>query len=179
MGMFKKILVAVEDNDIGMQVFQEGLAIASQANASLMLLSVISPYDERYINPIAMDPYSFYPTLHSEAVRVNLQQWDALQDQMMEFLNSLGQTAAKEGVEAEYTLNVGDPGRVICHVAANWNADLILVGRRGRKGLSEFFLGSVSNYVLHHAPCSVLVVQGLHPSPEKKSVASNQELQVG
>jgi phage terminase large subunit GpA-like protein len=33
-----------------------------------------------------------------------------------------------------------------------------MVGHRGRTGLSEFLLGSVSNYVMHHAPCSVLVV---------------------
>ncbi len=38
-------------------------------------------------------------------------------------------------------------------------ADLIVLGRRGRTGLAEALLGSVSNYVLHHAPCSVLVVQ--------------------
>ena len=43
----------------------------------------------------------------------------------------------------------------------NWEADLIVIGRRGHQGLSEILLGSVSNYVVHHAPCSVLVVQGV------------------
>ncbi|MEO0350033.1 MAG: universal stress protein, partial [Cyanobacteria bacterium P01_A01_bin.15] len=42
-----------------------------------------------------------------------------------------------------------------------WNADLIMMGRRGRSGFSELLLGSVSNYVMHHAPCSVLTVQGV------------------
>jgi len=37
---------------------------------------------------------------------------------------------------------------------------LVVVGRRGHSGLSELFLGSVSNYVLHRAPCSVLTIQG-------------------
>ncbi|CCQ49032.1 hypothetical protein CWATWH8502_2292 [Crocosphaera watsonii WH 8502] len=37
--------------------------------------------------------------------------------------------------------------------------DVIVMGHRGISGLQEFFLGSVSNYVLHHAPCSVLIVQ--------------------
>ncbi|MGF1516635.1 MAG: universal stress protein, partial [Nodosilinea sp.] len=50
------------------------------------------------------------------------------------------------------------PGRVICTLAKTWAADLIVVGSHRRKGLSELFLGSVSNYVMHHAPCSVLVV---------------------
>ncbi|MGF1673753.1 MAG: universal stress protein, partial [Rivularia sp. (in: cyanobacteria)] len=51
------------------------------------------------------------------------------------------------------------PGYMICNVARSREVDLIVVGRHGRTGLSEFFLGSVSNYVLHHAPCSVLTIQ--------------------
>jgi len=47
---------------------------------------------------------------------------------------------------------------MICELAIDWNADLIMMGRRGRSGIAEFFLGSVSNYVLHHAPCSVQIV---------------------
>ncbi|MEY3330640.1 MAG: hypothetical protein RLZZ115_3525 [Cyanobacteriota bacterium] len=40
-----------------------------------------------------------------------------------------------------------------------WGADLVIVGRRNRSELAELFLGSVSNYVVHHVKCSVLVVQ--------------------
>ncbi|MEA5469202.1 universal stress protein [Spirulina sp. 06S082] len=42
----------------------------------------------------------------------------------------------------------------------SWQADLIAIGRCGHSGLTELFLGSVSNYVLYHAFCSVLIVQG-------------------
>ncbi|NEO26744.1 MAG: universal stress protein, partial [Kamptonema sp. SIO4C4] len=55
---------------------------------------------------------------------------------------------------------VGEPGPRICEAAENWNADLIIVGRMGRTGLAEALLGSVSNHVVHHAPCTVMVVQG-------------------
>jgi nucleotide-binding universal stress UspA family protein len=48
---------------------------------------------------------------------------------------------------------------MICQVAKDWGAELIMVGRRGNSGLSELILGSVSNYVVHHAHCSVLIVQ--------------------
>jgi nucleotide-binding universal stress UspA family protein len=44
-------------------------------------------------------------------------------------------------------------------MARSWPADLIVIGRRGRTGLKEALMGSVSNYVVHHAPCTVMVVQ--------------------
>ena len=63
------------------------------------------------------------------------------------------------GIVTECNQYIGEAGRTICDTALSWGADVIIMGRRGRRGLSEFFLGSVSNYVLHHASCSVLVVQ--------------------
>lgn len=62
---------------------------------------------------------------------------------------------------------------MICELARNWNADLIILGRRGRTGLSELLLGSVSNYVLHHAPCSVLTVQ----QPKELNTEEQQQVQ--
>jgi nucleotide-binding universal stress UspA family protein len=73
-------------------------------------------------------------------------------------LQSWSSQANTSGVNTEFTQNTGSPGRMICELATDWNADLIIMGRRGRSGLAEFFLGSVSNYVLHHAPCSVQIV---------------------
>jgi nucleotide-binding universal stress UspA family protein len=69
------------------------------------------------------------------------------------------QEAISRNIPTEITCQAGNPGFRICHLARNWGADLIVIGRRGYQGLSEIFLGSVSNYVIHHAPCSVLVVQ--------------------
>jgi nucleotide-binding universal stress UspA family protein len=62
------------------------------------------------------------------------------------------------GIKTEFTQIPGNPGQTIKKIAQNWDADLIVMGSRGRTGLSELVLGSVSNYVMHHAPCSVLIV---------------------
>lgn len=172
--MYSRILVAVENNQIGETVFNEALSTAKANGASLMLLQVMSPFEERYINPISMDPYSFYPTMHSEAILQTLKKWDMLKQECTDFLMGLATRAANEGITAEFTQNLGDPGRIICDMARNWQADLIIVGRRGRVGLSEFFLGSVSNYVLHHAHCSVLTVQGMLNKTEKTLAESCQ-----
>ena len=57
-------------------------------------------------------------------------------------------------------------------MANSWQADMIIVGNRGRSGLSEFFLGSVSNYVMHHAPCSVLVVHNADIEDERQTATT-------
>jgi nucleotide-binding universal stress UspA family protein len=43
--------------------------------------------------------------------------------------------------------------------AAEWHADLIVLGSHGRHGLDRFLIGSVSEYVARHAPCSVEIVR--------------------
>jgi hypothetical protein len=50
-----------------------------------------------------------------------------------------------------------DPAREITQLAADMQADLVVVGMRDRGGLSRFFLGSVAENVARLAPCSVLV----------------------
>ena len=62
----------------------------------------------------------------------------------------------------------GSPQRVLVEKAAEWGADLIVVGSHGYGFWSRVMLGSVSNSVVHHAPCSVLVVRTSRAeTPEK------------
>lgn len=51
----------------------------------------------------------------------------------------------------------GDPGEVIVHVAEKESCDLIITGSRGMGMIRRTILGSVSDYVLHHAHCPVLI----------------------
>ena len=53
----------------------------------------------------------------------------------------------------------GSPEQTIVEEAENWGADLIVVGSHGYGFWERMLLGSVSNAVVHHAPCSVLVVR--------------------
>jgi nucleotide-binding universal stress UspA family protein len=84
-------------------------------------------------------------------------------DEAQALLKRYVEEARSHGVLAESDYQIGDAGHLLCDVAKDWGADLIVVGRRGRTGLAEAFLGSVSNYVVHHAPCSVLVIQDVEP----------------
>lgn len=53
----------------------------------------------------------------------------------------------------------GSPERRIVEIAEQMQADLIIVGSHGYNRWERLLLGSVSDSVIHHAPCSVLVVR--------------------
>ncbi|ARV59255.1 universal stress protein UspA [Nostocales cyanobacterium HT-58-2] len=167
--MYHKILVALENSEISQHIFHEAIALAEAVHGDVMLLHILSPFDGGYLNPVLLPPNSVYPTLQTQAVNKYMEQWEQLKQERLDMLRSFAEQALRMGVKTEFSQNLGDPGRVICEVARSWQADLIVVGRRGRRGLSEFFLGSVSNYVLHNAHCSVLTIQG--PTHESKEAS--------
>ncbi|HIK04413.1 MAG TPA: universal stress protein [Trichormus sp. M33_DOE_039] len=158
--MYDKILVAIDQSEISQHIFDEAVFLAKATNAEMMLLHILSPLEDPYISPIFMQPDAIYPTVPPAPTDTYIRQWEQIKQERLEWLRSLTNTATDTGVKTGFTQNMGDAGRIICEVARSWPADLIMLGRRGRAGLSEFFLGSVSNYVLHHAPCSVMVIQG-------------------
>ena len=63
------------------------------------------------------------------------------------------------GVEPIREMAMGRPERTLVRVAERDEVDLVVVGHRGIGGVTRALLGSVSEHVAHHAPCSVLVVR--------------------
>jgi nucleotide-binding universal stress UspA family protein len=53
----------------------------------------------------------------------------------------------------------GDPATGLVDAALDEGADLLVLGSHGHSALARFLLGSVSQDVLHHAPCSVLLAR--------------------
>jgi nucleotide-binding universal stress UspA family protein len=54
---------------------------------------------------------------------------------------------------------VGAPEKILIEEAKEWNADLVVVGSHGRGFWGRILLGSTTDALVHHAPCSVLVVR--------------------
>jgi nucleotide-binding universal stress UspA family protein len=158
--MYKKILISIDLSSINTKVLERGLSLAKASQASIMLLHVLSPEDED--SPLAIPPNltEIYPTVGNDyTMETWRQQWQEFEQKGLKTLQHFAQTAALTAVNVEYQQVAGIPGKTICLVAQRWEADLIVIGRRGHRGLMELFLGSVSNYVLHHAKCCVLIVQ--------------------
>lgn len=158
--MFHKILVAIDKFNSNENVFRYALNLAKTMGSRMLLIHVLNPADKDY--PITfIDPaFDTYYPLHNEILKRWQEELSEYEQHQQGMLRSLASEAEAIGVTTEIAQNVGDPGQTICAVARTWEADLIILGRRGRSGVNELLLGSVSNYVLHHAPCSVLTVQG-------------------
>ena len=67
--------------------------------------------------------------------------------------------AAKLQIDAENSKPTGEPRAVLLDLAKDWRADLIVLGSHGRRGWDRFLLGSVSEGIAVHAPCSVRVMR--------------------
>jgi nucleotide-binding universal stress UspA family protein len=60
-------------------------------------------------------------------------------------------------VDADTRMIVGDAATEICALAESEHVSVIVLGSRGRGGLRRAVLGSVSDHVVRHAPCPVLI----------------------
>ncbi len=67
--------------------------------------------------------------------------------------------ARTRGVDAAFLLWTGEPGHSIVAAADAEGADLVIVGTRGLDRAGRFLLGSVSDYVVYHSSCPVLVAR--------------------
>ncbi|NER08565.1 MAG: universal stress protein [Okeania sp. SIO3C4] len=153
-----RFLVSLVRSDQSEAVFTQALAISRQNQARLMLFHCL-PVEERL---------DYFGEVYSEEF---IQNSRALQDRVaeqrqthQEWLAHYSQRAADVGVAAEWDLKVGGAGYTIREYARHWEANLVVIGRRGHSGLKELILGSASNHLLHHAPCSVLIAQATLPT---------------
>ena len=157
---FKKIFAALDDSELSHRVFSQTLELAQANQAEVMLFHCITVNSfAQSAVPIPVD-LGMNTQLMDQAYQTQSFLLEREVKQSESLLKKYCDAAANQGVQVEFDSQMnGDPGHCICEYSKNWDADLIILGRRGRTGLTEAFLGSVSNYVVHHASCSVFVIQ--------------------
>ncbi|MDJ0580443.1 universal stress protein [Crocosphaera sp.] len=151
--MSQKILVALASSEDAKIVLPKAIKIVEKNNSILKLFHCIN-------SEVYLTPYGAFSTPEINQLvpkwRENLEEET---EKVKQWLTEYSQQTASKGIQTEWDYLMGNPSSSIIKTAKDWNADLIIMGRRGLTGLSEMFLGSVSNYVVHHASCSVLLIQ--------------------
>jgi nucleotide-binding universal stress UspA family protein len=142
-----KILLAIDGSKFSQAAMQAVLTQTKPNQTELRIVHVIEPIPE-YADSLSWG--------------YGLQSAEVLQEER-EQAQGLVARAAQElrdaGFQVETAVEVGDAKAVIVDAAAQWPADLIVLGSHGRKGLERFLMGSVSEAVARHAPCSVQIVR--------------------
>lgn len=151
--MFSRILVAMDDSAEGDHIFEEALSIAKMTNARLMLMHVLSAAEVE-----CLDVYGSVLERSPDRYNSRTDQWETARQHCLEILRTRHMAMCDAGISADIGLPAGNPGYQICEMAQKWGADLILLGRRGLTDQDDYLINSVSNYVLHHAPCAILVI---------------------
>jgi nucleotide-binding universal stress UspA family protein len=176
--MYEHILVALDSSEQSRDVLEQAIALAQSVKAKLTLLHVLTS-DEGMSPTMPLIPVpEYYPSLSITTLELYQQEWKAFQARSLASLEHYRTEAELAGITADCRQQVGRPGRTICAVAKTVKADLIMVGRRGHSGLNEIMVGSVSNYVVHHAHTAVLVCN-LKTKNSESAVAKPQACTVG
>lgn len=117
-------------------------------------VKIVSVYEAQV--PITAEPMVVSSGLYQKLNDIARDRTRAIAEAAAE---TVGSEPKSGPVEITTKVALGDPAAVIVETAAAWNADLIIVGSHGRGFWGRLALGSVSDRVLHTAPCSVLVVR--------------------
>jgi nucleotide-binding universal stress UspA family protein len=114
---------------------------------------VVSAFEDAY--PIMAEPFAISAEYYQKVE-------DAVMEQCQTFVDEAEAMIRERFPAANFPLATevlrGAPDQQIVDKATAWGADIIVVGSHGR-GFWGRLLGSVSDGVVHHAPCSVLVVR--------------------
>lgn len=93
----------------------------------------------------------------SRALAVGNQVEGVLRREAQKLAARMAGTLRKAGFSAKGIVLSGSPGAELVTAAGRERANLIVVGSRSRRSPHEYFMGSVADIVVKHAPCSVLV----------------------
>lgn len=142
--MIQHVLIAVDGSPSSHHAANQGFGLARQTGAKVTLAFVLeSP------PVIPVGPLSGY-------VMTSPPRTDADLEKARAELKTLAKDA---GVPVETRVELGAPADVLCELAERLSVDLLVIGARGLSAGTRWLLGSVSDRVVHHAPCPVLVVR--------------------
>jgi len=140
-GGIRRILLATDLSPASEGAALQALDLAHDLGAELLIVSVIDPGSLR---------------LPGGRFGARVDQVRSNRETAAQELVSRGRAA---GVRVNFLIWEGEPAEAIVDAARSEQVDLVVVGSHGRGSVGRFFIGSVSDHVVHHAHCPVLVVR--------------------
>jgi nucleotide-binding universal stress UspA family protein len=142
-----KILLAIDDSKFSEAAIQMVVAQARPQDTEVRILHVLLPPSLL----LGREMGGYDPEFETV--------WKAQREQAKALVTKTTGMLRTSGFNVTSALEEGDPKSKIIDVASEWNADLIILGSHGRKGLDRFLMGSVAEGVARHAKCSVQIVR--------------------
>ena len=142
----RTILAPVDGSENSQRALAYAAYLAKQCGASLSVLHVVNL--TATVSSIHQIGGGYVP--------------DSVLNNIQEAGRSILEDALKQlppGIEATVHLEIGSPTISVVSFCTDHKYDLVVMGSRGLGTLGQLVLGSISNYVLHHAPCPVMVVK--------------------
>ncbi|MBL8373387.1 universal stress protein [Accumulibacter sp.] len=149
--MYKRIMVAVDDSFMTSQVLTAAVELARSTGAQLAICHAIDETILAQREVAMMLPNSVGKT--EARMRMGAQG----------LLGRLAETARAAGIAAEIMLVESEQKHVsdmLIDAATEWQADLLIVGTHGRRGIERFFVGSVAERLVRRSQVSLLLVRG-------------------
>jgi nucleotide-binding universal stress UspA family protein len=139
-----KVLVAVDDSKFSEATLKAVIAQFNPRNTEVRVIHVVEPI--AFSVPPQMAP-GYTPELRDQVKKAE------------ELVERSAKTLRTAGFNVEAEVGKGDIREKIIDSAAEWHADIIVIGSHGRSGMRRFLLGSVPEFVSRHANCSVEIVR--------------------
>ena len=155
--MTSTILICTDGSDHAIAAIEVGLPRLA-THDRIVLATVLDTLDESLVTGVSgFGAGSITPEQYAQLDR----------QRRRDAVDLLADTARRCGLDhdVETVLLEGAPGAAICDAATELRADVIVMGSRGRGGLRRAVLGSVSDHVIRHAPCPVLITN-VHPDDD-------------
>ncbi len=147
-----KILIATDGSDFSRAAIEECCRILDMSADTTV--KIVSIYEQ--MAPMATEPFAISAQYYQEMMDLERKQClSFVEDSAAQIKRSFPDS----NLSIETEVRLGAPAQVIVDEAKEWNADLIVVGSHGRGFWGRLTLGSVSDAIVHHAPCSVLIAR--------------------
>lgn len=148
--MYQRILIATDGSDLSRKGVEQGLSMARQLGASVIVVAVSEPIVTGYDDALGWGGVN---SLSSEYQK-------AQDDTAERILDQVRQQGTAAGVDVS-TVHVRDryAAEGIVETAEERKVDLIVMASHGRRGLGRLLIGSQTQEVLAHSPVPVLVIR--------------------